>query len=101
MRDGTVHGTGRRQLCSTLMRLGLTRMQAIRAVTDILGTINSHLAEQDHVSLQGFGSFHFRHNRRSLMWDPRLNRSRRVKGKVLLRFRPSQEFVDALRRNKS
>lgn len=92
--------TGRLGLITSLMKLGLTRSQAGKAVRSILGRMGERLAARDRVAIQGFGTFIFRENRRARMYDPRSGSSRSVKGRTLLRFRPSEEFIHALRRSK-
>lgn len=87
---------GRRQLNLALMKLGFTRTQSVRTVNAVLEEIYEKLALRETVSIQGFGSFHFRQNRRSRMWDPRLGKQREVRGRLLLRFRPSAEMLRLL-----
>ena len=90
--------TGRLELITGLMKLGLTRSQAGKAVRSILGRIGERLAARDRVAIQGFGTFIFKENRRARMFDPRSGISRNIKGRTLLRFRASGEFVKALGR---
>lgn len=92
--------TGRLGLITALMKLGLTRSQSGKAVRSILGRIGERLSAKDRVAIQGFGTFIFRENRRSMMFDPRSGVSRTVKGRTLLRFRASGEFTKALGRIK-
>ena len=87
---------GRHHLNAMLMKLGLTRAQAAQVITEIMGMMHERLSERDHVAIQGFGSFRFHQNRRTVMWDPRIKRSRTIRGKLLLRFKPSQQFLDML-----
>jgi len=90
--------TGRQQLNAALMKMGLTRTQAARALRALLGGIYERLAAREHVAIHGFGAFYFRQNHRALMWDPRSGTRREVKGRTLLRFRPSQELLELLRK---
>ena len=92
--------TGRLGLIAGLMKLGLTRSQAGKAVRSILGKMGERLAARDRVAIQGFGTFVFRENRRARMFDPRSGLSRNVKGRTLLRFRASREFTKALAKPK-
>jgi len=92
--------TGRLGLITALMKLGLTRSQAGLAVRSVLGKIGERLSARDRVAIQGFGTFIFKENRRARMFDPRSGVSRSVKGRTLLRFRASGEFIRALGRLK-
>ena len=88
---------GRQRLVAGLTKLGLTRAQAGKSVSAILGRIYERLSLRDRVAIQGFGTFVFRENRRARMYDPRLGVSRTIKGRTLLRFRASVEFMKALK----
>ena len=92
--------TGRLVLIASLMKIGLTRLQAGKAVRIILGKIHERLSVRDHVAIQGFGTFIFRLNRRAKMFDPRSGVSHKVKGRTLLRFRASRDFTRSLERLK-
>jgi nucleoid DNA-binding protein len=80
------------------MRLGLTRTEAIRAVAKLVGEIEVALRARRSVTIRHFGAFRFRQNRRAAMYDPRSKSTKRVRGGVLLRFRPAPRFARRLRR---
>jgi len=84
---------GRRSLADILVWKGLTRGKAEDAVTAIIDGLHAALASGRPASIRGFGSFHFRESRRSLMWDPRTGKRKRLSGGRLLRFRPADSFL--------
>jgi len=84
---------GRKSLADALVRKGLTRGKAEEAVTAIMEGLHAALASGRPALIRGFGSFHFRESRRTLMWDPRTGGRRNLDGGKLLRFRPSRSFL--------
>lgn len=88
---------GRSRLVGKLMSLGLPREHAARAVAVVLGRVGGSLRDGGEVAIRGFGTFLLKPSRRSVMFDPRAGRSRKVDGGTLVRFRPSRKFEDGLK----
>jgi DNA-binding protein HU-beta len=77
----------------------LTRAQAARALDAFLRGIQTSLANGDHVTLSGFGTFGVTHRKARQVRNPRSGRAMEVAAKSVARFAPGADLKTAIRQN--
>ncbi len=74
----------------------LTRAQAARALDALLRGIQTSLAEGDHVTISGFGTFGVANRKARRVRNPRSGRSMEIAERKVPRFAPGNDLKTAI-----